>query len=328
MWLAAGALVLISAVGPVASAHARTLVVHQPGTPQATLTVPTGWRAETRGRYVRVVGRRARVAVRVCPLDRAERDMTGRHFTALWGEAPRISRDLWGADGVYLIPVAGGGCLVISGVGARAVASRLHARLGPPTPPPPSDIKAEDLARRARARTLSQARAAGTAFAVPFHYTTRVTSQWEWDLPAHYSHQIQRLPAVPAFNDEIVQDTRGDHLLRSPATCWTGTQPPDEDDALEPRLELQEWGVPPKSASAWRIAYTPAEPQPDGSISVRWTGFVADGDALIGPDGLLRSVRIVDHHQAVGRTVWREVGVDFTSFPTAIAPVTPTPQCP
>jgi len=86
--LAVGGVLLISGVGPVASGRARTLVVHQPGIPQTTLTVPAGWRAEARGRYVRVVRRRARVAVRVCPLDRAERDMTGRHFTAVWVRPP------------------------------------------------------------------------------------------------------------------------------------------------------------------------------------------------------------------------------------------------
>jgi hypothetical protein len=323
----AGALVLISGVVSVAPAHARTLVVHQVGTPQATLTVPPGWRAEAHSRYLRVVRGRERVAVRVCPLDREERDMTGRHFTAVWGEAPRISRDLWGGRGVYLVPVAGGGCLVVSGPGARSVAPRLRARLGPPGPPPRSDAATERFARRARARTLGQARATGTAFAVPFHYTTRVASAWEWDLPAHYSHQIQRVAGAPAFRDEVVDDADGDHLLSAPRTCWTLTQPPAEDDALQPRLELQEWGVPPKSTSAWRIAYAPAEPQPDGSIRVRWSGFVADGEALIGTDGLLRSVRIVDHHRAIGRTVWRVVEVDFTSFPSMITPVTPTPAC-
>jgi hypothetical protein len=204
-----GALVLISGVVPVAPARARTLVVYQLGTPQTTLTVPSGWRAEPHSRYVRVVRGRDRVAVRVRPLDREERDMTGRHFTAAWGEAPRISRELWGEEGVYLVPVAGGGCLVVSGAGARSVAPRLRARLGPPGAPLPSDATAERLARGARARTLGQARATGTAFAVPFQGTIRVASEWEWDLHAHYSHQIQRVPGLPAFRDEIVDDADG-----------------------------------------------------------------------------------------------------------------------
>jgi hypothetical protein len=62
-------------------------------------------------------------------------------------------------------------------------------------------------------------------------------------------------------------------------------------------------------------------------VRIHWTGFVADGEALIGPDGLLRSVRIVDHGQALGRTVWRVLEVDFTSFPVTLAPVTPAPPC-
>ena len=53
------------------------------------------------------------------------------------------------------------------------------------------------------------------------------------------------------------------------------------------------------------MAYAPPEALPDGTTLVRWTGFVADGEAVIGPDGLLRRVRIEDHQEADGRTAFR-----------------------
>jgi hypothetical protein len=167
----------------------------------------------------------------------------------------------------------------------------------------------------------------GTAFAVPFGYALRIDSTWEWDLPARYRHQVQRVTGRSGLDNETIFDSAGDHLRLRGSTCWTETQPPDEDDALQAGLELQEWDAPPSTASAWRVAYAPAERQPDGSVGVRWTGFVADGAALIGPDGFLRSVHIIDHHQASGRTVWHVVHVDFTGFPAAITPVSPPPAC-
>ena len=56
------------------------------------LVLISGRRAHSR--YLRVVRGRDRVVVRVGPLGREEQDITGRHFTAVWVEAPRISRDL------------------------------------------------------------------------------------------------------------------------------------------------------------------------------------------------------------------------------------------
>jgi hypothetical protein len=75
------------------------------------------------------------------------------------------------------------------------------------------------------------------------------------------------------------------------------------------------------------VSYAPAEPQPDGSTLVRWTGFVADGEAVIAPDGRLRRVRIADLGQVLGRTSWRIVEIVFTGFPATITPVRPEPQC-
>jgi hypothetical protein len=109
--------------------------------------------------------------------------------------------------------------------------------------------------------------------------------------------------------------------------CWSDASRPEDDDALEPRLELQEWNAPPSTRTAWQVAYRPAAVLPDGTQRISWTGFVADGEAVIGPDGLLRSVRIRDHGQAVGRSRWDNVGVDFTGFPATLAQVTPEPAC-
>jgi hypothetical protein len=303
------------------------VLVHQRGTPEATLVVPGGWRAHATSRYLRLVRGGDRVAVRVCALDRGERDMTGRHAAARAG-APRVARNLWGTGGAYIAPAAGGGCVVVTGRGARSIAGRLRARLGPPGPPPPSDAGAERAARIARARTLGQSRATGSAFALPFGLDVRVESAWEWDLAAGYTHQVQRFAGRPGVQAEVVRDATGDHLRVKDSGCWTYTQPAEEDDALEPRLELHEWDAPPRSATSWRVAYAPPEPQPDGSVRLRWTGFIADGEALITPDGLLHSVHIVDHHRASGRTIWRVVEVNFTHFSLAITPVTPQPACP
>lgn len=315
--------VLGAAALPVTTASGRVVRVHQQGKPEATLTVPAGWRARATSRSLRLAHGRNRVAVRVCLLDRQERDMTGRHAAAHAG-VPRVARNLWGANGAYVAPATGGGCVVVTGHGARSIAGRLHAKLGPPGPAPPSDAAAERLARLARARTLGQPRVVGTAFALPFGRRLRIESAWEWDLSAGYTHQIQRFAGTQA---EVVRDASGGYIRVNDATCWIRTRPAEEDDALEPRLELHEWDAPPSSSTAWRVAYAPTEAQPDGSIRLRWTAFVADGEALIGADGLLQSVRIVDHHRAVGRTTWRVVEVAFTQFPAAVAPVLPRPAC-
>jgi hypothetical protein len=114
-----------------------------------------------------------------------------------------------------------------------------------------------------------------------------------------------------------------------PPTCWGGTSPAAQDDTLEPRLEMSEQDIPPATTRAWRVSYGPAEPQPDGSTLVRWTGFVSDGFAVVGADGLLRRVHADDHGEAQGmRTDWRSVDIAFTAFPAVIAPVSPTPACP
>jgi hypothetical protein len=75
------------------------------------------------------------------------------------------------------------------------------------------------------------------------------------------------------------------------------------------------------------VSYAPPERLPDGATRLRWTGFVADGEAVVGTDGRMRFVRIDDHGQARGRTTWRTVRIDFAGFPSAIAPVLPEPAC-
>ena len=66
---------------------------------------------------------------------------------------------------------------------------------------------------------------------------------------------------------------------------------------------------------------------PDRTRIIRWTGFVADGEAIVGTDGLLQRVRIDDHHMARGRSSWQRVEVAFTGFPAAIPHVSPQPAC-
>jgi hypothetical protein len=194
--------------------------------------------------------------------------------------------------------------------------------------PPPSDAAAERLARAARANTVGQPRAAGTGFARPFHSRLRIDSAWEWDLTADYVHQVQRLSGGgPSEQDEVLRVPGEDRLRIGDHTCWSPTPEGEEDDAFEPRLELHDWDAPPSSATSWRVAYAPAEALPDGSQRIRWSAFVASGEAVVTPDWLLRSVRIRDHGQAVGRTSWRVVELDFTGFPAAIEHVTPTPEC-
>jgi hypothetical protein len=221
------------------------------------------------------------------------------------------------------VPVPGGSCLTVSGPGAPAFAKRLHPVLGPGGTAPQSDAAAEQLARAARARTLGQARATGTGAAVPFGLTHFVEATFEWDLVNRYAHQVQRYGSA---TEEVVYNRDGE-FLRQTEPCWGETSPPREDDAFEPRLELSEWNAPPATKTAWRVAYAPAEPQPDGSTRIAWTGFVADGTAVVGADGLLRSVTIDDHHMASGRSGWRTVAIAFTGFPAAITPVSATPRC-
>ncbi len=148
---------------------------------------------------------------------------------------------------------------------------------------------------------------------------------FEWDLPNHYAHQVQ---SYGGYLEEVIY-TPAEQRLRTGdhPDCWSFTSPPKQDDAFEPRLDLSEWNVPPATKTAWRVAYSPAEPQPDGSTLVRWTGFVADGTALIGADGLLRGVSFEDHHMARGRTSFKSMAITFTGFPAAITPVQAVPSC-
>jgi hypothetical protein len=300
----AGALVF------AAPAQADTVTIRQARAPELTLTVPAGWRvSEARHHAVAVRGDR-RLVLRQCPLARGERDMTGR----------RAARARPNPE-IVAVPVRGGTCLVVAGSGAPAFGRRVHAFLGRPGPVPASDAAAERLAREARRRTLAMARVQGTAAATLGG--RRIEGTFAWDLPAGYRHQAFRYGTILG---EVVRDRTGDYV-RDEFPCWGATSPAAQDDALEPRLELQEWNAPPATATAWRVAYAPAEPQPDGSTLVRWTGFVADGEAVIAPDGRLARVLVEDHGQAVGRTAWRTVEIGFTGFPAAITPVRTEPRC-
>jgi hypothetical protein len=310
-------LAALAALGLAAPAEARTLTIRAPGAPQLTLTVPAGWKAsERRSALVLTRGDR-RIVIHQCRLQRSQRDMTGRNMVP----RRRVDGDLVG------VPVPGGACLAVRGPGAPAVAARLHPELGPGTPVAASDPVAERIAREARRRTLDRSYAQGTALGLPFDLPVRLESTWEWSLPAGYVHQLQRYVAAQGSSNAEVIRQPGDDFLREDQSCWGGTSEPERDDALEPRLELHEWDAPPSTRTAWRVSYAPPEPQPDGTTRVRWTGFVAGGDAGIGPDGLLRRVRIDDHRQAYGRTTWRTVEVAFTGFPDALTPLRPEPLC-
>ena len=294
-------------------AEARTVKIHQQLAPELTVTIPDGWKVrETRRVAVVSKGDRA-FGLFQCPLPRSERDMTGRH-------AVRTLLDD-DADGVA-VPVRGGTCVIVTGDGARAFARRLKFRLGPSGPAPRSDAAAEKLARDARRRTLAMVRVSGTAAVTAWDHELRIDSTFEWDLPAGYRHLVY------GAGEEVVR-SGSEHRYRTVdrPECWGSTVEPESDDALEPRLELQEWNAPPATATSWRVSYAPAEPQPDGSTLVRWTGFVADGSAVIAPDGRLRSVRMEDHRQALGRTAWRTVEIAFTGVPAAITPVRTEPSC-
>ena len=95
----------------------------------------------------------------------------------------------------------------------------------------------------------------------------------------------------------------------------------------EPRLELQELDAPPRRSTTWRLAYNAPLRLPDGTILLRWNAFVHDGEALVGPDGLLRSVRMRDHGVARARAPWSALDIAFTGFPAAVEPVRPEPSC-
>jgi hypothetical protein len=304
-----------------APADARDITFRATHGAEMTLSVPGGWRARERNSVLVLERGNRRLLLLQCGLRRSQRDMTGRNMIPR--ETRRLAPGVYGRRNDVAVLVPGGSCLIVSGRGAADVAARLRPVLGPRTPVPPSDAAAERLARDARQRTLAMARAEGLALAIPHEADVRIESSFAWDLPGGYRYQLMRFGNVTG---EVVRDAAGDHV-RDEFPCWGGTSPAEQDDALEPRLELQEWNAPPSTASSWRVSYAPAEPQPDGSTRVRWTGFVADGEAVIAPDGRLRRVRIEDHGQVRGRTAWRTVEVVFTGFPAAITPVRPEPRC-
>jgi hypothetical protein len=288
-----------------APAEARTITVRLLGSPTMTLTVPPGWRAVERGQDVVFTRGSRRYEIATCRLERGDRDMSGR--TA----ARRNEKAL---------AVRGGGCIRAD---SRAFARRLKPVLGRGGPAPKSDAAAEQLARAARERTLAQPRAAGTAAVTVFGWDVRIAATWEYDLLARYEHQFHTFGTDTA---EVIF-TPGEYRLRDAGeTCWGFTSAPEQDDAISPRLDLQEWDAPPSTKTSWHVSYAPVERRGDVSV-VRWTAFVADGEAEIGPDGLLRRVVIRDHHMARGRTIWRTVEVVFTGFPAAIPPVRPEPSC-
>ncbi len=316
---------MLAGLALAAPADARTFTLTLPDAPTLTFTVPAGWKARERGRFFQLTRGDRRLAGFECRLARSQRDMTGRNTI------PRGARRL--APGVYgerdnaAIAVPGGGCLLLGGRGAAAVAARMHPVLGPGGPTPASNAEAEWLAREARRRTLDRSFALGTAVVVPFGARVRIESAFEWSLPAGYVHQVQRFVAAEGSSTAESIQQPGDDLLREERPCWEEGSEGEDDDTLEPRLELREWDAPPSTKTAWRVAYAPPALLPDGTTLLRWTGFVADGEAVIGADGLLDRVRIVDHREAYGRTAWRTVEVTFTGFPAALTLVRPEPFC-
>jgi hypothetical protein len=224
--------------------------------------------------------------------------------------------------GARLVAIPGGSCLAVAGASKR-FAERLKPVLGKGGRARLSDMAAEALARSARERTLAQPRITGTASAKPFGHDRYVESTFAYD--GDYSHQVQRYRWGATI--DLVRDGDGDFYRGAGGPCWGYTSTPTDDDALEPRLELEDWDAPPSTKTSWHVSYKPIITLPDRSQLVRWTGFVADGEASIGPDGLLRHVRIDDHHMARGRSSWQTVEVAFTGFPAAITRVSPQPRC-
>jgi hypothetical protein len=288
--------------------------------PLLTFDVPAGWTAhKARGVVELRHGRSKVLLIQYYPLYRETRDMTGNDVA---DTGRRIGPGLYGYPDAVSMAVPGGSSVILSGDRALTLAPKLHPRLGPDSPTPTSDPAAERLARNARARTMGAGRVQGAVSAQPYFRSPPFAMNYEWDLAAGYTHYTS------AF-DEVVRDRTGNYYRDDPPTCWGETVEASKDDTLEPRLEMSEQDIPPTTTRAWRVVYAPAEPQPDGSTVVRWTGFVSDGSAVIGADGLLRRVHVDDHGEAIGlRARWRTFEIAFTAFPAAITPVRPEPACP
>ena len=283
------------------AAEARKVTIRQQGAPEVTITVPAGVRVQERRRVTLVGG----VRVVQCRLARSDRDMTGR---------AAVRREK--AD----VPIAGGSCLKVRD--AR-LAKRLRPVLGKGGRTPRTDLEAEQLARSARAATLAQPRITGTAV----RSAVRLRSPRRLDLRVRRG-LLTPDPAVSAGRpSELVRNGDGDFYRDVGDACWGNTSTATDDDALEPRLELEEWDAPPSTKTSWHVSYKPIVTLPDRTRIIRWTGFVADGEAIVGTDGLLQRVRIDDHHMARGRSSWQRVDVAFTGFPAAIPHVSPLPAC-
>ncbi|MBE2319769.1 hypothetical protein DVA67_027620 [Solirubrobacter sp. CPCC 204708] len=292
--------------GLAEAAEARKVKIRQQGAPEVTLTVPAGWKVQERRTATVLTRSGRRIVLYQCPLT--------RHTGVTVNMAGRRAR-------AGYVPIRGGSCLGITG-GSLRFARSLRPVLGEGGRTPRSDMAAEQLARAARERTLAQPRMVGTATAVPFGIDAPIESAFAYD--GGYAYQSVRFRGL---SYQSVLDSDAGYVRHPGQTCWDGGYDPDEDDALEPRLELEDWDAPPSTKTSWHVSYKPIITLPDRSRLVRWTGFVADGEAVIGADGLLQRVRIVDHHQARGRTSWRTVEVVFTGFPATIARVAPQPSC-
>lgn len=291
------------------TAEARKVTIRQVDAPEVTITVPAGWKVQERRTRALLTNGPHRVVVRQC---RLVRFMPEKLTLTTLGDA---------AKRAVVVRIPGGSCLGVDGT-TRRFAERLRPVLGTGGRAPRSDFEAEQLARSARERTLAQPRIVGTASAHPFGYDRFVSSTFEYD--AEYSRQVQQYPWSTV---ELVRDRDGDHVRELGAQCWGLTSTPTDDDALEPRLELTDWDAPPSTKTSWHVSYKPIVTLPDRTRVIRWTGFVADGEAIVGTDGLLQRVRIDDHHMARGRSSWQRVEVAFTGFPAAIPHVSPQPPC-
>ena len=137
---------------------------------------------------------------------------------------------------------------------------RQHAGIRPPAPaaarpwsaPVLRRRRESRLARDARRRTLAMVRVTGTASVTAWDFEGQIGATFEWDLPADYRHLVY------GASEEVVR-TGSEHQYRTVdrPECWGFTVEPESDDALEPRLELQEWNAPPATATSWRVSYAP-----------------------------------------------------------------------
>jgi hypothetical protein len=156
------------------------------------------------------------------------------------------------------------------------------------------------------------------------HKLGSLSADWISDQPSGY-FAMNGTSRYGTF--ELIRNRDGGYVRQFGRSCFFFTPPADKDDVPDPRLELQELDAPPRRATTWRLAYQAPRRLPDGTTLLRWDAFVHDGEALVGPDGLLRNVRIRDHGMAEARAPWSALDLAYTGFPAAVQPTVPEPLC-